>query len=331
MARTGPVIFGFGRAPATLRAVMTIALIAASGLGTVRAASATAVDLGDAANYGILTGQKEAVTFGGRFNLSGNLGIGKSSTVKFTGNTNAIAGTEYKDSSVTTSGSATIAGGVVTTSMTNAINDAVSASNAAGDLSGAHGLVDQGGSISVNGGNITIKALSNLSENVLNISSLSLLNGTITFDDNGFTGAKFIINVTGDFSINSTGSKSSMIKGINGASADDILFNIEGTGDAVSITGNSSNQIIGTILAPQRNVSVGGGGSLTGAIIAGVDNANKSYTLTSSSSGFNVTASSYTPSTGGGSHVPEPSSMALYGGGLAALFALRRGRRKGLN
>jgi hypothetical protein len=181
--------------------------------------------------------------------------------------------------------------------------------------------------ITVNGGSIVIKALTNLSENVLNISSLSLTNGTITFDDNGYANAKFIINVTGGFSVNSTGSKSAMIQGIDGADASDIIFNIEGTGSTVSLTGNNSNAVIGTILASQRNVSLSGGGTLTGSLVAGVNNTGKSYTVTEASSGYNITSLGYVPSSGG-TQVLEPSSLTLYGCGIAALLYLKRYRRK---
>jgi choice-of-anchor A domain-containing protein len=285
---------------------------------------ATVVDLGSAAGYGILTGQKEKLTFSGNLNLAGNLGVGSSSTLKFSGAGNAIAGTEYKDSGVSSSGSASIAGGVVTQSMSTAIGDAVTAATTAASLDATPGLANQGGSIDVTGSNnsIVIKAVQNASENVLNISSLSLANGSITFDDNGYTNAKFIINVTGGFSIGA----SALIKGINGADASDIIFNIEGTGSTVNLTGNSSTSIIGTILAPQRNVSLGGGGSLTGALIAGVNNAGKSYTVSQASSGYDITSLGYTPYTP--TKLPEPSAGVLYGGSIAALLCLGRARRK---
>jgi len=167
-----------------------------------------------------------------------------------------------------------------------------------------------------------IQAVTNASENVLTISSLSLTNGTITFDDNGYTNAKFIINVTGAFSM----TNGAFMKGINGASADDIIFNIEGTGTTVNLVGNSSTSLIGTILAPQRNVNLGGGGNLTGALIAGVKNAGTSYTVNQSGSGYNITSLGFTPRNP--VNTPEPSTMALFGAGFSALIAARRQRRK---
>jgi hypothetical protein len=67
---------------------------------------------------------------------------------------------------------------------------------------------------------------------------------------------------------------------------------------------------------------------LTGALIAGVDNAGKSYTLSQSSSGYDITGFAYKPSAGGGGggHVPEPSSLALYGSGIAVLIWVGRRR-----
>jgi hypothetical protein len=290
--------------------------------GGLHEASAAAITLGSASTYGTLVGTGQTLNLGSGFNLTGDLGVGKKSAVTFS-NTPTITGNEYKDTAVSTSGNASISGSVVTQSMSTVIGDALNAATAAGGLASTAGLQNQGGSINLNGTSLTIKALTNLSENVLNISALSLTNGTLTFDDNGYTGAKFIINVTGSFSVGSSGSGNSIIQGINGASAADIIFNIEGTGNTVSLTGTNGSSMIGTILAPSRNVTVSGGGTLTGALIAGVNNAGQSYTVQSGSGGFNITDFAYKPSAGGG-RAPEPSSMAIFGAGLAGLVAVRR-------
>jgi choice-of-anchor A domain-containing protein len=302
-----------------LRSLLALAVSICAVVGA-EAAHASPITLGTAANYGVVTGLGETFTVGGGFKLTGNLGLGAGYNVQISGN-NSQTGTTYYDGSNggawSNSGTYT-SGGSVNQSMTQVMSDAVTASSAAAAATATAGLVDQGGSISLSGSSVTIKALTNLSENVLDISALSLTNGTLTFDDNGHTGAKFIINVTGAFSAG----VGAVIKGINGASGADIIFNIEGTGSTVNLTGNSSTSLIGTILAPQRNVTLGGGGSLTGALIAGVNNAGKSYTTTESSSGYNITSLGYTPRTV--INTPEPSSVAIFGAGIAVLIAIRR-------
>ncbi len=302
-----------------------------SFLAVVGPANAAALTLGTATNYGLLVGTGQTATLAGSVDVTGNVGIGQNSTLNLSG-INVIAGTVYEGSGVSTNnglGLTWATGGTVTQSMSTAVSDANNASIAAAALTATAGLTSQGSAISLTNSSLTIKALSNLSENVLTISSLSLLNGTLTFDDNGYTGAKFIINVTGGFSVASSGLGKSIIQGINGATAADIIFNIEGTGSTVSLTGSSSNSVIGTVLAPSRNVTVGGGGSLTGSLIAGVNNAGKAYTLQSTSGGFNITDYAYKPgqSSGGGS-TPEPSTILLFGTQILALAALRRRRRR---
>jgi hypothetical protein len=315
--------------PWALKAAAIGLVAACSLMAGAQRASAAAITLGTAANYGVVTGVGGSFVIGGGLKITGNVGLGSGYNVQISG-ANSESGTTYYDyttgqgSYTVNSGGSFTQGGSVEQSMTQVMSDAVAATNAAAAATATAGLVDQGGSINLNGSSVTIKALTNLSENVLDISALSLTNGTLTFDDNGYTSAKFIINVTGGF----TAGAGAVIKGINGATAADIIFNIEGTGSTVSLTGNSSTAIIGTILAPQRNVTIGGGGSLTGALIAGVNSAGKSYTLTSNSTGFNITDYAYKPSTGGSSKTPEPSSIALLSAGLAGLAAVRRRRAR---
>jgi len=310
--------------------IAVLGAIAAIGLLAGRQqADAAAITLGTASTYGVLLGNSQTLSLGGGFNLNGNIGLGTSSNISVSGS-NSVTGNAYIDGSYSYSGngSVNVSGGITTQSMATAISNAYSASTTAGALSA--NLSVSGNAIGLTSGqSLTIKALTNASENVLNISSLSLTSGTLTFDDNGYTGAKFIINVTGGFSIGTSGSVKSLIQGINGASAADIIFNIEGTGSTVSLTGANSTSMIGTILAPSRNVTVGGGGTLTGALIAGVANAGKSYTLANNSTGFNITDYAYKPSTGGSSgRAPEPSSIALLSAGLAGLAAVRRRRAR---
>jgi choice-of-anchor A domain-containing protein len=305
-------------------AVAAAILAACAATFGAHSAGAAAITLGTASNYGVLLGASDTLKVTGALAVTGNLGLGNNDTLAKSG-ANSVSDNEYHDSKLTvTGGGLTVSGSTVTQSMSSILTAAASASTSAAALTATAGMVDQGGSISLNGSSVTIKALTNLSENVLDISALSLTNGTLTFDDNGFTGAKFIINVTGGFSVGN----SAIIKGINGASGADIIFNIEGTNsNAVSLTGNSTTSVIGTILAPQRSVTLGGGGSLTGAIIAGANSLGTSgYTVQNTSGGYNITTLGYAPRTV--VNTPEPSSIALFGAGMFALIGVGRRLRR---
>jgi hypothetical protein len=306
-----------GHATRLIQMQLKAALVAAASCFLMIAAgragaTSTPITLGAATNYGVFTGVGETTTINGGFKLTGNLGLATGYVVKISG-TNSQTGTTYYDGSGT-GGSWTDTGtytsaGSVNQSMSQPLADAIAASNNAAALSATSGLTDQGGSIT---SSVTINALTNLSENVLDLTSVNLTNGTITFNDNGETGAKYIVNVTGAFNLSGT-----TIQVSGGASAADIIFNIEGTGQSVQITGGTT---LGTLLVPNSNVTVGGGGTLTGELIAGVNNAGKSYTLTEQSTGYNITSFAYVPR----ANVPEPSSAALFGAGIAGLAALRR-------
>jgi hypothetical protein len=311
----------------SVRIAAAAMLAACAATFGAHSAGAAPITLGTASNYGLLLGAGDTLKAGGGLDVAGNVGLGNNDTLNVS-SSNSVAGTFYHDSSLsTTGGSLAVSGGTVTQSMSSIISAAASASTNAAALTATSGLTDQGGSINLNNSSVTIKALTNLSENVLDISALSLTNSTLTFDDNGFTGAKFIINVTGNFTVGSNGaSHSSIIQGINGASGADIIFNIEGTNSTVSITGNSTNQVIGTILAPKSSVTLGGGGSLTGALIAGVNNAGTNYTVQTNSGGYNITGLGYTPRTV--VNTPEPSSIAIFGAGMLALVGIRRRLRR---
>jgi hypothetical protein len=283
---------------------------------TAASATSTPITLGTAAGYGVLTGKNETTVLGGAFKMTGNLGLAAGYNVQISGNNSETGRTYYDTSSGGSwSNSGTFAeqgGSSITQSMSQAVSDAISASANANALTATAGFGSQSGST------VTLNALTNLSENVLNVSSVSLTNGTITFNDNGNAGAKYIINVTGNFSLSNT---TMVLTG--GATAADIIWNIEGTGSSVSITGGTS---YGTFLVPQSNVTIGGGGSLTGELIAGANSLGKGYTLTEQSSGYNITSFAYVPRTV--SKVPEPSSIALLGTGIFAVAAFTRRRKK---
>jgi hypothetical protein len=273
-------------------------------------ATSTPITLGTATAYGLFTGVNEATNINGAFKLTGNLGLASGYNFTIYG-TNSQTGTTYYQPSGnwTDHGTYTTAGSTSTT-LTQPVSDAITASANAAALTATAGLADQGGSLT---SSVTINAVTNLSENVLDLSSVNLTSGTITFNNNGQSGAKYIINVTGGFQLSGV-----TIAVAGGAAASDIIFNIEGTSQTVSITGGTT---LGALLVPNSNVTIGGGGSLTGELIAGVNNASKGYTLTEQSSGYNITDLAYIPRT---VSAPEPSSIALFGAGLAVFAAIRR-------
>ncbi len=100
-----------------------------------------------------------------------------------------------------------------------------------------------------------------------------------------------------------------------------MIFNIENTGSTVSLTGNSSSSVVGTILAPQRSVNLSGGGTLSGAIYAATNGSG--YTLSSQSTGYNITSLGYIART---VSAPEPPTIAVFGVGVSVLMAARRRR-----
>ncbi len=166
----------------------------------------------------------------------------------------------------------------------------------------------------------TNQALDRLADNVFTITNIDLDGGgCLTINNDNDAGAKFVIDVTGNFTIGSGG----CIKFSHPATtnASDVIFNIEGTGNTVSITGGGGS-IFGTFLAPDRNVTVSNA-TITGEIIAGINNAGSKYTVNSTSSTINFQA--YSPP----GRVPEPGTLALFGSGTAAIavFTRRRARR----
>jgi len=308
------------------RAIGRAGALAAMAAGLLVAgahvAAADPITLGSASTYGLLLGTNETLT-ANNLHVSTDIGISSSDKVNLNGYL-TVSGNAYIDGSPTVGGkgSYSVSGSIISQSMTAIDAEAYSASTTAGAL--AANLSVSGNAINVTSStnSIVIKAITNASENVLTISSLALSNGSITFDDNGYTNAKFIVNVTGGFSM----TNAALVKGINGAAGDDIIFNIEGTGTTVNLTGNSSTSLLGTILAPQRNVNLGGGGNLTGALIAGVKNSGTSYTVNQNSAGYNITSLGFTPRNP--VNTPEPSTMALFGAGVSALIAARRRRKR---
>lgn len=111
--------------------------------------------------------------------------------------------------------------------------------------------------------------------NVLNLTDLVITNGTLTLS--APIDGLFIINITGKFSL--SGGSDILVGG--GLSPLNVLYNIIGAGEKVSISGGTTNgvpnmTINGIILAPQREISVNAG-LVIGEVIGG----GKQITITS--------------------------------------------------
>jgi choice-of-anchor A domain-containing protein len=162
---------------------------------------------------------------------------------------------------------------------------------------------------------LTLDATDQLADNVFDITDLDLDGGNcLNIDDGSHAGAKFVINVTGKFIIGAGG----CINLLDATKASDVIFNIEGTGQTVSITGGGGT-IEGTILAANRSVTVNNA-SITGEIIAGIGNLGSGYTVQADNS--TVTFAAYTPPP----RLPEPASLVLFGTGVAVVAAIRKRR-----
>jgi hypothetical protein len=143
--------------------------------------------------------------------------------------------------------------------------------------------------------------------NIVDLTSLSLSGGNLTLS--GPATAQFVINITGGF----TGTSGSVLLA-GGLTADDVIFNITGTGSAV--TTSVPHTVNAILLAPDRAITEGSGIS-NGEVIGGY---NQTITLMSAT----VLRS---PCTGGntcsGTPVPEPSSLPLLGFGVLVFGILR--------
>jgi hypothetical protein len=113
--------------------------------------------------------------------------------------------------------------------------------------------------------NITIAGEAGI--NVLNLTDLVITNGTLTLD--APFGGSFVINVAGRFSL----SGGSDIELEGGLTPYDVLYNIIGAGEKVSLSGGTSNgvpntTVRGILLAPEREISISPG-LVIGEVIGG--------------------------------------------------------------
>jgi len=190
---------------------------------------------------------------------------------------------------------------------TDALNAASFAAGLAPTITSGQPLSGDPVSINAGFGHITIAG--GAGTNVINLYNLNLTdNDVLTLD--APVGAAFIINITNDFKINGSTS-GGRIELSGGLTPFNVLYNLVGSGNDVSFTGGSANdvpnaQIYGTILAPERSVQFTPG-IVFGEVISG----GSELTFTS---GAEALAFSY---------VPEGSAFAPLLGILSAALIIQ--------
>jgi uncharacterized repeat protein (TIGR01451 family) len=211
--------------------------------------------LGSATACTVLETNGSTVTIAGPSSVSGGVCIGPNGKLSMSGSTFVTGKAELASgATITTSGSATVQGGVDTnvdlSSQINAANTA--AANAAALCSSYSGSLSSTQTITGVVGN-----------NVRCVQTLNLQGGsalTLT----GPAGATFILNVNGTFALG--GSGKILVSG--GVQPKDVLVNVVGAGSDVVIGGSSVLQ--GSLIALNRKIN-NAPGFITGQIVSSKD------------------------------------------------------------
>jgi len=195
--------------------------------------------------------------------------------------------------------------GIHLTNLSPAVLDAQGAAAYAQSLANV-GATVAGKKINVTNSNnsVTLNALPG--NNVLHLTDLTVKSGNLTI--NGGPNDYFVFNVSGKFSVDD----SANILLTGGIGPANVLFNVTGTGQDVSIAGGTGSQVSGILMALSRNIILHDN-TFTGEIIGAFGDADTSRKV-SITSGFQL-------------NVPEPSTFILAALGLLGLVACRRRKR----
>jgi uncharacterized surface anchored protein len=188
----------------------------------------------------------------GQSGVVGNVGVGNN--VDVTGRNSSITGTLFaaNNAHLHLATNFAVSGGVVRQNMAAAINDAVAASNALGNLNPTRNITnDVTNSLTLTG---------NGGMNVVRMKSLDYRNDTLTLSGNVMD--VFVINVRGDFTF-----RNSHIVLQGGVTADHVIFNFTSNNAAVQFR-NANSDVVGTFLNTRGSVDYQNAASFRGAIFA---------------------------------------------------------------
>jgi hypothetical protein len=215
---------------------------------------------------GIGSASNTSLSMSGSSSVKGtiaNTGIADAGSVNMSGSSR-INGTLFLNTAgyLNKSGTSKVVGGIRQNTATNAIldqavADALAASQSAASLPAT---ITSPTSIAISNPSQNITITGGTGTNVINITNLTISNGTLTLS--APHGGCFIMNVSVNFAL-SGGSKIVLAGGI---AASDVLYNFIGSGGGISITGGAS--VTGILLAPQRVIALDSS-TVTGEILSG--------------------------------------------------------------
>lgn len=274
-------------------------------------ASATTITLGAAANYAILAGPYVNTFTMNAVTVNGDVAVGTHGSLLWNGPT--INGNVWEASSVSGTNTAHVSGTTTTNyNLSTAISNAQTAESTAAGLTATTTV--SGGAINVTGSSSDVTVNATGAQTVLDVSSLSVSNGSLTL--HGTSSDVFIINITGGGGITFQNTANIVLTG--GLTADNVLFNVESTNATVTLQASAGSVFNGTILAINSGASLNNGETLNGALIAAFGTSSTSYGITSQG-GYTINYEGF-----GETPVPEPATLTLFAMGVGGLLAARK-------